>query len=120
MPKNWVVTQEEHVIYITDRPITEDNYKIYLIGTVYDTSVPNPKVVHPYELFDDVKFDKEVYSRVFSNSALYLKKEYNISGDKETKYVFDVAHSKKYISFIAWDNLVDEKTMIKIAKSYRL
>ena len=36
VPRDWVVAQNNNVVYITDRPIDEKGYKIYLIGKTED------------------------------------------------------------------------------------
>ena len=117
IPPEWVVTQTEDTVYIIDKPIDEEGYKIYLIN-VYRK---NDYIVSPYELGEDIQKVKATTITGFSNGAVYGKEEYIINGKKETKYFLDVGYSsggRKQLHFLAWDDLIDEKTLSKIAYSF--
>ena len=113
IPCEWIVTQTEDVVYITDKPIDAEEYKIYLVGTLTGGKL----FVAPYALFDNVQEIDEISCTGLSNGARYGQYEYLVNNKKETKYFLDVGYEKT-LYFIAWDNLLDEKTLSKIAKSY--
>ena len=118
VPPDWVVTQTEDTVYITDKPIDEEGYKIYLIGAIYPR---NDNVVFPYELFENTRKIKDGPGTGYSNGAFYGQEEYIINGKKETKYILDVGYNtrgRKSLSFIAWDDIIDEKTLSRIAYSF--
>ena len=115
---NWSVEQGDNVMYITDRPMNEEGYKIYLVGTVLDFDAHN--YLSPYELFENVEYIETVRSAVISNSNIYFLNKYNISGNIETRYGFDMDASQYTVNFIAWDNLLDEDMIIKITKTFSI
>ena len=117
VPQDWVVTQEDNVMYITDKPINEEGYKIYLVGTVFDDKNSNNYLL-PYKLFENVELIGEVNTVNYSNSGMYGIEEYDISGNIETRYIIHLYHTTNTSNFIAWDNLLDEDMIIKITKSY--
>ena len=118
VPPDWVVTQMEDTVYLTDKSIDEEGYKIYLVGII----VPRADhVVYPYELFEDTRKIGDGPGIGLSNSARYGQEEYIINGKKETKYYLDIGSSsggRKKLYFLAWDDLIDEKTLSKIAYSF--
>lgn len=114
VPNDWIVTHKENILYITDQPINEEGYRIYLLGDEGD----NGKNISPYELFEGVEYVGNVKGVNYSNSAAYFLQEYNISGNISRKYIIHLYSSKKTVNLIAWDDLIDETTIIKIAQSY--
>jgi hypothetical protein len=114
VPKKWVATQEDNVVYFTDKPIDEKGYKIYLIGKMED----DREYVRYTEYFENTEFIKTVRGRTYSNEALYSIVRMNINGNIEEKYILIFYNTGKQISLLAWDNLVDEDTINKIVKSY--
>jgi hypothetical protein len=115
VPREWVVTQENYILYITDMPITNENYKIYLIGSIWNDQ-EDGNYTPTHKLFDNVEYGNSISSEIFSNSAAWGLNEFIVNGNKENKY---------YIRFhkhivIAWDDLINKKTIITIAKSFVL
>jgi len=121
VPDEWIVTQENSVIYITDKPIDEPEYQIFLIGTSSWIGQEESEDIAPHELFEDVEYVGLVKSQVFSYGGMYGQNEYKIDNDIVTKsYVSYSSGNRNSAMFIAWDDLVDEETMIKIAESFRI
>ena len=119
---NWAVKQGDNVMYITDRPMNEEGYKIYLAGTLldHDTYTAGDNYLYPYELFENVEFIERVRSAGLSNSGMYFLKKYNISGNIETRYNLNMSNPPYKINFIAWDNSLDEDMIIKITKTFSM
>ena len=100
VPEDWVVTWKEdpgwyveqghNIIYITDKPMDEDGYKIYLAGTVYCGDMGNYFL--PEKLFENVEclYAEDLPGEVYSNSAHYRLERYNISGNKNSKIICDI------------------------------
>ena len=118
LPSDWIVTQRENVVYITDRPLEEEVYKIYLIGGRRGGG----EYIRYNDFFDniDIKYIETVRGTGYSNSAQYSITKFNINGNIEEKYDLYFHNSDKTIDLLAWDSLIDEKTIIKIAQSYRM
>ena len=116
VPKDWIVTKNENIIYITDKPIEED-YKIYLVGV---GRVKGADGKYHYDFFENAETLGSERGAVYSNSAGYWVEKFNINGVIKEKYViylyYGFGHPLIYL--IAWDNLIDENTIIKITKSY--
>ena len=151
VPQDWIVTYGEKVIFITDRPMEEEGYKIYFAGVIEESDPYDYEVVSitehdkyttvaygiknkeeidgkwlyyysGHDFFKDVQYIESVKSAVFSNSAYYGIKKYKIDGNIEEKYYLEFSigdGSDVSIELLSWDNLINEKTIIKIAKSYR-
>jgi len=114
VPGDWIVTQSNNAVYITDKPIDEEGYKIYLIGKTQS----NISLSEYLENINDIKFMETVNSTNYSNNASFSKSIYVINEIIEEKCVLTLHNSNKVIYLYAWDNLIDEDTMKKIAQSY--
>lgn len=117
VPQGWIYTQEENVGYFTDKPIYEKTFRIYLIGTINNDHIGGDYKA-PYELFDNTEYSALISSAVFSNSAIYGQEEYIVDNSKQTKFFISLNGSNKSLDLLAWDDLVYENTVIKIAKSF--
>jgi len=122
VPKDWIVTKKENVIYITDRSIEEKEYKIYLIGI---NKVKDDDGKYHYEFFEDIERIGNHESVVYSNSASYWIELFCINENIEEKYVIsfsNVSGDRSFLNssiyFLAWDNLIDEETIVKIVKTF--
>jgi hypothetical protein len=119
VPQKWTVTQRGDFIYITNKPIDEEGYIIYLAGSTRND-------MRRYYDFSDYEFGKNIIhienvrSPIFSNSARYYIDKYKINGNIEEKYVLEFWGSSQKIRFLVWDNLINEDTIIKIGKSYAM
>jgi len=117
IPKNWIVTQKQDIIYITDKPIQEEGYKIYLVGV---RRIKSNDGKYRYEHFENVERLGYGWGAITSYSAEYFLEIYNINGVIEEKYVISFSNSgQPTIYFLAWDNLLNRNEIIKIAKSYK-
>lgn len=114
VPQEWVVTQKNNMVYITDKPIKEEGYKTYLLGIKGDDG----KYIPHYDFFENVEYIDTIEDVNYSNSATYWLGQYKINGNIEEKYVLHFYSTNQIIDFLAWDNLIDKDTIIKIAKSY--
>jgi len=120
VPKKWIVTQESGIVYITDKPLTSPDYKTYLIGTIRDKS-GKAHDIPTYKLFEDVEYGRLISSTISPNGASRGQSEYMIDGHIKAKYFFGMTSTSliSRIEFLAWDDLIDEDTLTKIANSYR-
>jgi hypothetical protein len=115
VPGEWVETRVGNAIYFTDRIMEDEDHIIYLVGSAI--TYENDEYVPVYKRFGDIEYIKTVSSQIHSNSSDWGKSEYRVGNDVVTK---------KYVSFqksgafLAWDDLVDDETMIMIAKSFIL
>jgi len=116
IPEEWVVTQVDEFVLITDKSIEKENYKTYLIGTVGSNVI---EYISIYILSDDeVKRVELIRSQVFSNSTHYKQIEYRIGAENEVKQLIELS-SSPYFELIDWYGLVCEETMKLIAESYK-
>lgn len=115
VPREWVVTHRKDVIYITGKSIYEGRYKIYLIGVEWGRIYGE----YRHELFENAELIRHGRGVIYSNSAIYRRKLFNIDGIEKEKYVIVFSFlSDPPIYFFAWDNLLDEDTIIKITRSF--
>ena len=110
IPQEWVVTEQDGTIYVTDRPLGEQGCTIYLVGT---------GECLPYELFKDTKLITFVDGENYSNSAGYRLEQYEIEGRLENRYTIDLYGTQKCMDFIVWDPSITKETVLKITKSYQ-
>lgn len=117
VPENWVYTEEDGLAYFTDRPIDEDDCGIYLVEPIITRDNVGNDIISN-KLFGDAKYIDIITGTGLSNSAGYGQEEYEQDGRKITKYVIWLYGEKRCPTLIAWDDLVDEETIKKIAESY--
>ncbi|GMO59477.1 MAG: hypothetical protein Ta2A_05380 [Treponemataceae bacterium] len=108
VPQDWVVTQKENTVYITNKAVAEDGYIIYIIGA------------RNFDFFENVKYVETVRSEIFSNSSNFAIEKLNINGNIEEKRVIGLFYSGKVFHLLVWDNSLNEKTLIRIVKSFVL
>lgn len=132
VPKNWIVTQNEVALYITDKPIDIKEYKIYLIGikgengsylTHYqifeEGSIEERKNNIPhYDLFENVKYLGSGRGAISSYSSSYIVRKYIIDDKIEERFNLCLGTSDKILHLFAWDNIIDEKIIKKIIDSW--
>ena len=117
VPEEWVVTIDDNVVFMTDKPLEDEDYLIYLVGGFAtkgeELYLPN------HDLFNDLELVAISFSMT-SFSSRYGNIEYRLNGKSFTKLGADFGGLRKdQMSLIAWDDLVDEDTLFKIANSFR-
>jgi hypothetical protein len=128
IPRDWIVTQKNKSIFITDKPIEENGYKIYLAGVIiykYDNNLKkdeiNGKWLYYYSndiFFKNVQFIESTPSMVFSNSTYVGINKYNINENIKEIYYLDLRIKNGAIEFLSWDNMISEDILIEIAKTF--
>ena len=116
VPEDWIYTKEGTIVYFTDKPITEENYNIYLIGTEF---IKNEKYIKITDIYPEYK-EKEIKNgKILSNSADYEEIVFEVENKKENKFHITFSSGiNRTINLYAWDNLVNIETIKKIAESY--
>lgn len=115
VPEEWVYTKEGTIVYFTDKPITEENYKIYLIGTESDR---NKVYIGIEDIYPQYKKIAHENYKLLSNSSDYKEAIFEINGQKERKLHISFFGNDNELYLYAWDNLLDIETVKKIANSY--
>ena len=114
IPKDWIVTLIDGEIIITDKQMKSGDYKILLITP--------PLAKEMVEGIDDDTFKNEVSinSEIFSNSSMYQYASHNINGKRINRYSIFMGNSENRIRLFVYDNSIDKKDIIKIAKSFKM
>ena len=126
VPQDWIVTQQDDVVYLTDKPLDSEDYKTYLVGEIGEiwsmsSNGTRDRFDDTYELFGNVqvKSGETISSVTLSNSAAYGQREFVVDGNGVTKYFIMLWSEKVSPTYlIVWDNLLDENTILKIAASF--
>lgn len=116
IPNNWIYTKKDDIVYFTDKPLTEKEYKIYLIGTEHVFGEKYTKITDVFEESEEIE-TRDL--KLLSNGATYSEKVFKIRG--EEKNILHIEFHKGtqiFLDLYAWDNLVDINTIKKIAESY--
>jgi len=82
IPKDWVFTAIEKEVYLTDGPISENEYKIYLMGAIYDKEYSMEECKrNVFALFENTIYKEPGRGTMFSNCAWYGLELVEISGN---------------------------------------
>ena len=123
---DWVFTQQDNVIWLTDKPIDEEGYIIYFLGVIDYSYSPSSS---PYTINRTIN---SVISEIssFPSAGEYVNggyygnslrswslSTYVINGEKTSKYSVSLGFDP-LIYMISWDNAVDSATIMEIVKSF--
>ena len=123
VPKKWVLNIDDDVVYLTDKPISEPDYKLYLFGVLPYESEYEKMDALLKEIFGKGKIYKEehIESAVYSNSTHYAKYlRYTEDGEKRIIRDIYINTIRKGGDIILWvcDDEVSKKVLVKMAKSF--
>jgi len=119
VPAEWNIEQQEGVLYITDKPLTDDDYAIYLIGTIRGADL------EPHEFFDEIERGKTLLSPSFNGRASLLLIEYIVNGIEEEHHLIKFYNLRgtesDVIELFVWNrNVVDEYLAEQITRTYKV
>ena len=124
VPGDWVITEQEGYLYLSDLPLEAENAQVYLVQQTYEeVSFDDEAKVLANEVnpeWEAYKPKEEVYSEVFSNNAICTKDRYPLAGQDLDLYSITFTNLEITVRFLAPDPALDEKTIIKIAKSFEM
>jgi hypothetical protein len=125
VPGEWVVEQEDGIIFITDTPRQFGEYNIYIVGIVrekvIDTGVRH---TYPHELIDGVEMGNWIRGNVFSNGSRLYWYEYYVN-DEILERAFiefnnDTRLDTELVYLLIWnDDIVTDDIIEDIAKTFR-
>jgi hypothetical protein len=142
VPGDWVVTQYDNVIWLTDKPIDEEDFIIYFAGVVYMhgedvypqnvfTSAFNNLSSNQLGSFATQPFGFLSYTLGVSgnynysthynlgNRHAWLMEYYYIDDNKVNLYaIYSIKHSSLSLYMLAWDGVVELDTVGQITASF--
>ena len=122
VPGDWILTEEDGLIYFSDQALDEDEYSIYLLEpNIFRDEMGRTMILSEY--FGEAEITDIKSSVILSNSAYYGIYQCKIGGDSGGEAYFEIPYVEfgggdRYMTLVAWDGLVDVDTIRKIAKSY--
>ena len=125
VPDYWVFTRKDDVIYFTDKPIDDGDYKIYLVGSIGFLR-EDEEYWAAHILFDDVErigTTKNPSVRVMVGNSIGVRcwqNDYRVGDEIVVKEViiFPAHDFDSSIYFTSWDYSMDEDILTKIVLSY--
>jgi hypothetical protein len=94
VPEEWNIEQQDGILYITDKPLDDNDYSIYLVGvvTTVDAGIRmETKHSRPHEIFEGVEKVGVRSSPFWSRKGAGLSlNEYTINGITEERYLIDL------------------------------
>lgn len=122
VPGDWILTEEDGLIYFFDQALGEDGYSIYLLEPRrFRDDLSRTMIISEY--YGEAEITNIKSSVILSNSAYYGIYQCKIGGDKGGKAYFEIPYVEfgggdRYMTLVAWDGLVDVDMIRQIAKSY--
>jgi hypothetical protein len=123
LPEEWVITRKDGNIYATDKPMSEEGFKYFVVGIAVIDEWDNDEVVsHLNKLFDDVKYIKSGdWGRGGSLGERWRKEHYIINGvetvKNQIKFYHDGTKRKENITLVIWDDSLDDEIIERIFHS---
>lgn len=122
IPTDWYVGQRDDFMLITDKPLSEGDYEIYIIGAF-------PRQYFPHTIFEGVERRGLLHFRGLNNSAMMRLDEYIVNGETEDFFTIWLEneyamYDNEYIVLVyhlfVWNReVVDEWHVTQIAKTFR-
>jgi hypothetical protein len=120
IPKEWIVSEKDGLIYITDKELSEEGCSAYFIQShsYAGTHIGDEDIKESNAFSANLQNMQVTESAVLSNGAVYGKALYSINGtDRELCYL-DFSRYHTRVRLVAWSDLISEDTRIKIASSF--
>ena len=127
VPNEWVITQDENVLYFTDKPIDEEDCTTYLIGIigVIAISADFRTFLNDFYGVEVSYVNPERESRMIASKSNYFKEvEYEMNGESlfldliSFSYDSTTADGVK-IALIVNGDLIDDEMIDMIGTSFR-
>ena len=112
------ITQHQDVIYFTDKPIEEEGYIIYFVGTVNYGASPYANIHFLKNILGEFDFVGYTSSNSYYGGREWYMLTVVIDDNIISKYVIKIGGNSVYLYMIAWDNAVTSSTVRKIVKSF--
>jgi len=117
VPEYWYVAYNDNFVYITDKPIDEEEHEILIIGVAWSDY---SDIIGLYNLLgNDVKYIENSHGQIFSRGAGYSEIKFEIDEKIEIKQYIVFSDNSMAVEIINWGDLIDEEIMIKIVQSFR-
>jgi|GEM_PF-2297507 len=126
VPTEWSVEQQDGNLYITDNPLEDGDYMIYLVGAVSRVesgAKVETKYAQPHELFEGVERGDILLSPGWSNGARLYLIEYLVNGIKEEHHLITLVNlsgvKSNDLELLVWNrDAVDEYRAEQIARTF--
>ena len=119
VPGHWVITRQNDVIYMTDKPIDEEDYTIYFIGVVYNKFLTKDRddILHSI-LGKYMHLDSYYYlAEPASGPAIWSRDRFKIDGVVTELFVIELEDTR-CLYMVAWDNAVDVSIIRRVVTSF--
>ena len=104
-------------IYMTDKPIDEEGYIIYLVGHII---TPSQEEQDSQYLLGEYTYVKWLSGETYPGGRIWYQQLFLVEHGAISRYsiVLGGANSTQRLWMIAWEGEVNERTIIKITKSF--
>jgi len=119
IPSKWNVEEQEGILFITDRQMSDGDYTIYIVGTYRGSEI------RPYEVFDGVKRGERLSLTIHSNFGDFSLNEYTINGRVQEHHSIHLQNDIGHGNFHAFDlfiwnrDIVNEWHVRQISRTFR-
>ncbi len=121
VPGDMTVSEVDGFVYVTDRPMTENDYEIYMVEATYSNRLGMP--IPPTSVASNItKGEAFIGGGILSNGTVYYdSQEYIYGGISSTKFSlrFVSLETDEERYFICWDEDIDYDMMCRIGQSFR-
>ena len=117
VPAEWNVEEHDEFLYITDKPMADGDYTIYIIGTNSRIQIPS------HASFEGMERVETRASSVFSNGATLRLSEYTVDSAIQNHHAISFTNSSTgallFYGLFVWDyEVVDEWYAEQIARTF--
>lgn len=122
VPKEWIMTTENGILYFSNRAVTQDDCEIYMVQTDV-TYQPTDEI--PYVGTVSECEDSSQGGGIFGNGAYYRLADYELSvGDVVSKYTLEFSNYQSNgelltYTFLCLSDCIDFDMATQIAASFR-
>ena len=121
VPGDWVVTQYDNVIWLTDKAIDGEGCVVYFAGVIYNLGFEKHTI---QSLVGDFAYrpGRWITGGHYAGGKMWALLEISIGDEFALRYTinFGRAAPNPQLSMIAWDSAVSQHTIILITRSFEL
>jgi len=119
IPTDWHAEQQDGFLFITDKPLSEGSYTIYIVGALREVGFSTA-----HKIFEGVEQRNRLFFQILSNGASLHLYEYTVNETKEEFRMITLSNiasaSISQFDLLVWNrDIVDEWLYEQIAKTFR-